>query len=241
MAPVFDNFCTELLNKVFSFLPTADLFTMYDVSKRFRAIMNMDERVNHLFIKKEGFNLEKYFKDSRIYITNLSEDSSIEFYKQDGDNIVQIEGLAMALRYLRIFKRKKIVHLNINFFNASREGCIHLFNYIGFFLPNLNELNISDLSHNVLRISYCNKITKLFITSCVIPASLGHLSFRFKYLIGLYLQGSNIFENINNIMCEYVRLEAIGVENLGDAYFCKLKSLNPDASIVKFDGNNLLF
>lgn len=58
------------------------------------------------------------------------------------------------------------------------------------------------------------------------PSSLGKFNCRFPHLKGLYFFGSNVFENIRNIIVKYQKLEAMGYEDLCEDLYIALLDLN---------------
>lgn len=241
-----DDLCPEILFKIFSYLPLSDLFTMCDVSKLFRSLMINDNRVRHLFEEsyrnthKIGLSRKIDYSLVKIYIRNLGSDNSLEFFRRDDESVVEIEGISMALRFIRIFGRK-FKHLDIDCFCSCENHCEGLFEYVKKYVRGITDLFVSNLVYDKLQVPRISKITRLFITSCYIPSSFGKFNRRFPQLQGLYFFGSNVFEKIENIIVNYRNLESMGYEGLcGDLCFA-LSNLNKKASIVAINNNALIF
>lgn len=167
--------CPEIIEKIFSFLPLSDLFTMWDGSKRFQAIMAHDIRIRHLFVfHNNGFSLrsdQEFMNGIRVHAGNLDDESKIEIVEENYTDI-SLEGHPNILRFIRIFNRR-ILNFNIDCFGSTAKVCKRLFEYISKYLIKLETLNVSELEYDVMKFRKFNKIKSLFFTSCFISASLG--------------------------------------------------------------------
>lgn len=262
-----DDFCTELLAHIYSFLPLSDLMTMWDVTKRCRDVMKIDDRVKDLFIKPKSKDVnakqkdvnakrkiaiakrKELFKNSCVYVTDLDGEDSLNIVKEKDEfdeietkiitNFI-IEGPRIALRFIRIFG-ESLPHLNVDFNYSDKRVCEGIFKYVKKYLKKLNELSISNLDYDEIRVSGSNKIKKLFITDSLIPADLGCFDVLFPRLTSLYLHGSNTIGNIGNVMRKYPYMETMAFENLTVYTYRILSFLNPKVTIVGLRDNNYVF
>lgn len=114
--PTFEMLPTNILIKIFSYLPPADVLLMHHVNNLCRAVLKMDLR-----FMKEGL--------SKVAIRNFGGEDKMNFRSKRHTVYVQLEGIRLILRFLRIFWREIIV-INISNLRSNEFWQEIVFSYI---------------------------------------------------------------------------------------------------------------
>lgn len=232
MAAGFDLLCDELLIKIFSYLPLWDLFSVSNVDTRFQKIAGDDRQL---------INIKSLdFKNTHTVISNICGENSMKI--NDENNIVEISGSLAICRYISFFN-EKIERIDVQCLGASRKDCSRIFHYIRLFLPNLNELKISNLYYDIIRLPRSNKVSVLYITSCRLSERMCNLTGLFPLIKTLFIEGSCAFEEISFIIDAYPNLLVMGLPDsvLNEDIHQTLTLLNPGSLIVGLENGKMTF
>lgn len=174
----FDTLPSEILLHIYSFLPLAEVLTMFDVNKRCRNILKKD-------IRFYGNNF------SRVSLKDFDCKNEMIFRRKRNINYVCIKGVQLILRFLRVYWHElRVIHISSAFSNELWQTIIYSY------VEAYRREQIRNFS-----MSFFTAQLKLPIRSF---DNLVSVRFRSCYLSDYLSNISRLFPNLKNI--EFLRI-----------------------------------
>lgn len=151
------------------------------------------------------------------------------------DDIIDISGMTMILKFLRHFGGE-VKFLSCNFYGASEEQVFTVFTYITKYCTNLKKLYFGFLRHGLsysLRNSF-EQVTELLFSNCQLDKELCKLDMYFPHVKEISFYDSNEFQSLNKIIVKYPNLEkkSIDYDSMDIFSVALLQAINSTAKIV---------
>lgn len=209
-----------LMIKIFSNLSLVDLITTFDVSQRFRCIMQTDLR-----LRNDGFLrviLRRFDKRDNCYIQS----------SPSRRNCVVVEGFRAVLRFLRIFKLR-YHSLCINYERASifRQKIVFA-QVLAHSRATIRYLYMKHMKFEFDMSLYdvFSQVERLVFKFCHLFEDLCNLQFRFPNVRDITFRAENTFKDVFIALRRYPRLKfmKVGPGTLNKSMYQLLGFLNSD-------------